>query len=450
MRRDLDVKELSDQQKDALRTIVQWRREEAFNDRVFVLHGFAGTGKTELTRYVAAELGLQDLPLDVLNEDKEWMPEGRYVAYGTYTGKAARVMRDRGIPARTLHSLCYKPLPRDDDAIDELKWELDHLDGGIMNPRHALLTERLLELVRPKFVVNDKSLLRLAGLLVVDEASMIPGWMIRDLLTFDVPVLAVGDPFQLQPIDDDGKDAFEEEFRRSPDYFLNEPSRWAKDNPIIAVATMVREGKRLPFGTYGSTVIKKQIKPRSLYDFGEYYLAADQVLAGVHETRRPLNVAIRELQGLREQLPTGPTDKIIVTRNKRTFGLLNGDFVKLENVSRARDIREMRADVTPLDGDGVVRRECPVYAGLFLEHFHEHKDKLRDVHDRHLQDRMVELDYGNVLTVHKAQGSEWEKVVVIDQSGSWANRNVDRPKENLNWLYTAITRARRVLMILAR
>ena len=63
---------------------------------------------------------------------------------------------------------------------------------------------------------------------------------------------------------------------------------------------------------------------------------------------------------------------------------------------------------------------------------------------------MVELDYGNVLTVHKAQGSEWEKVVVIDQSGAWANRNVDRPKENLNWLYTAITRARRVLMILAR
>ena len=75
---------------------------------------------------------------------------GRYVAYGTYTGKAARVMRDRGIPARTLHSLCYKPLPRDDDAIDALKWELDHLDGGIMNPRHALLTERLLDLVAPR------------------------------------------------------------------------------------------------------------------------------------------------------------------------------------------------------------------------------------------------------------------------------------------------------------
>ena len=197
--------------------------------------------------------------------------------------------------------------------------------------------------------MNDKSLLKLTGLLVVRRGVDDPGVDdTPDARRSASPVLAVGDPFQLQPIDDDGDDGSGRSvsrrgFRRRPDYFLDEPSRWAKDNPIIAVATMVREGRRIPFGTYGSTVIKKQIKPNSLYDFGDYYLAADQVLVGVHETRRPLNVAIRELQGLREQLPTGPADKIIVTRNKRTFGLLNGDFVKLENVSRARDIREMRA-----------------------------------------------------------------------------------------------------------
>ena len=51
-----------------------------------------------------------------------------------------------------------------------------------------------------------------------------------------------------------------------------------------------------------------------------------------------------------------------------------------------------------------------------------------------------EFDYGYALTVHKAQGSQWDDVIVFDES--WAFR-----EHRHRWLYTAITRASQRLTV---
>jgi exodeoxyribonuclease V len=51
-----------------------------------------------------------------------------------------------------------------------------------------------------------------------------------------------------------------------------------------------------------------------------------------------------------------------------------------------------------------------------------------------------EFDFGYVLTVHKAQGSQWDDVVLFDESGAFPD-NRDR------WLYTGVTRAAKRLTV---
>jgi len=57
-----------------------------------------------------------------------------------------------------------------------------------------------------------------------------------------------------------------------------------------------------------------------------------------------------------------------------------------------------------------------------------------------LRKRFDEFDFGYVLTVHKAQGSQWDDVVLFDESGAFSD-NRER------WLYTGVTRAAKRLTV---
>jgi exodeoxyribonuclease-5 len=159
-------------------------------------------------------------------------------------------------------------------------------------------------------------------------------------------------------------------------------------------------------------------------------LGADQVLVGRNATRRAYNARLRERRGFAEALPMAG-DKLVCLRNNRRKGLFNGGlWVVKEKPKARRQIIRMHLD--PDEGLGgrmvkvSVRPEC--FTGS-IEQFEWPQRKPYD-----------EFDFGYVLTVHKAQGSQWDDVVLFDESGAFPD-NRDR------WLYTGVTRAAKRLTV---
>lgn len=203
-------KVLTSDQERAKNLIAEWFLNA--DDKIFVLSGYAGTGKTFLIDYVVRE---------VLH-----LKPGTEAVFVTPTGKAATVLIRGGTVAGTVHSLIYVR-NEDDFDVDE--------NGEIVERQTLSFTkrEKIDERIR---------------LIVVDEASMIAEDVLRDLLSFGVKCLFSGDGAQLPPVN--GSCGLLE----NPDYTLTEIVRQAADNPIIRIATMAREGKAIPYGNYGDKV----------------------------------------------------------------------------------------------------------------------------------------------------------------------------------------------------
>ena len=168
---------------------------------VFRLFGYAGTGKTTLARHIADGV------------DGE-------VKYAAFTGKAALVMRNKGCDgASTIHSLIYRARESGEE--------------------------------QPNFELWDDAPASKARLIVIDECSMVDADLGRDLMSFDCPLLVLGDPAQLPPIQGGGfftNDA--------PDAMLTEVHRQAQDDPIVRMSMAVREGVQRA----GSTLLEPMMK----------------------------------------------------------------------------------------------------------------------------------------------------------------------------------------------
>ncbi|MCB5174135.1 MULTISPECIES: ATP-dependent DNA helicase [Microvirga] len=305
------------------------------------------------------------------------------VAFGAYTGKAALVLRSKGCAdASTIHSMIYRSRESD--------------EGG------------------PQFVLNRQSQAAKADLIVIDECSMVDEELGRDLLSFGQPVLVLGDPAQLPPVKGGG--FFTE---APPDVMLTEVHRQAKDDPIIHMSMTVREGGRLEPGTYGESRVirRREIDAPTV-------MAADQVLVGLNKTRRLYNTRLRELNGYRSPMPAAG-EKLVCLRNDKTKGLLNGGTWSIQAL---RGIRNdfIRMDV--LADDDARRRsvEVSVHKAFFEGGEEEVPFVLRRESD--------EFTFGYALTVHKAQGSQWDNLVLFDESYAFR-------EHRSRWLYTGLTRA---------
>ena len=243
----------------------------------------------------------------------------------------------------------------------------------------------------------------------------------RDLLSFGVPLLVLGDPAQLPPIQGGGFFTNAE-----PDAMLTEVHRQAQDDPIVRLSMDVREGRAIELGKYGETEVVRRERPRSAIAC----MQADQVLVGRNNTRRAYNMRMREQQridrsaaGRRRQarLPAQQPQEGPVQR--RAVG------VKARAQSKSRIVtmrlvpdEELAAKVVKVS----VRPEC------FEGGIEEIDWEQRKPYD--------EFDYGYVLTVHKAQGSQWDDVVLFDESFAFQDSRA-------RWLYTGITRAAKRLSI---
>src|SRR6185312_15444324 len=135
-------------------------------------------------------------------------------------------------------------------------------------------------------------------------------------------------------------------------------------------------------------------------------------------------------RGFKDAMPSAG-DKLVCLRNNRKKGLFNGALWSVkESPSTRRDILKMR--IEPDDEAG--RR--PIKVSVRPECFTGDIDKL----EWPLRKRFDEFDYGYVLTVHKAQGSQWDDVVLFDESFAFQ-------ESRQRWLYTGVTRAAKRLTI---
>jgi exodeoxyribonuclease-5 len=367
--------EFTPHQDNALRVVAHWLKAKPGRNgtpQVFRLFGYAGTGKTTLARHVAAGVN------------------GK-VLFAAFTGKAASVMRSKGCErASTIHSLIYKTL-ESDSAV-------------------------------PSFELWDDAPAASAKLIVIDECSMVDAELGRDLLSFGAPLLVLGDPAQLPPVQGGG--FFTD---TKPDVMLTEVHRQAQEDPIVRLSMQVRAGERIEPGVYGRTQVvrRDRLDPQRVLD-------ADQVLVGRNNTRRAYNARLRQRRGFDDPMPTAG-DKLVCLRNNRRKGLFNGGLwsVKERLTSRARAgiVRMKLASEEETGRKPVkvsVRPEC--FTGAI------------ETVDWQQRKHYDEFDFGYVLTVHKAQGSQWDDVVLFDESFAF-------PDSRERWLYTGITRAAKQLTI---
>ncbi|MEQ9244565.1 MAG: ATP-dependent RecD-like DNA helicase [Nitratireductor sp.] len=372
--------EFSPQQDAALNAVASWLK--AGQSQIFRLFGYAGTGKTTLARYFAEHV------------------DGD-VQFAAFTGKAAQVLRSRGATnARTIHSLIYRP--RGEEEVE------DEVTGRTS--------------ISPTFSLNRQSPIAKAAMVIIDECSMVDEALGRDLMSFGTPILVLGDPGQLPPISGGG--FFTE---HEPDHLLTEIHRQARDNPIIQLALDVREGREISHGDYGAArVISKAEVDQDLV------LSADQVLVGTNRTRRRYNQRLRELKGFNAEYPQAG-DKLVCLRNDPAKGLLNGSLWKVMTSSKETVKPGINLLVSPEEDDpdrGVAKIK------LLKAAF---EDPGADI-PWQTKKRFDDFDYGYALTVHKAQGSQWDEVVLFDES--YAFRDTRQ-----RWLYTAFTRASERLTI---
>jgi exodeoxyribonuclease-5 len=206
---------------------------------------------------------------------------------------------------------------------------------------------------------------------------------------------------------------------------LTEVHRQARDDPIVRLSMQVRNHERLEIGDYGATSVVR----RADFDPARA-LETDQILVGRNATRRAYNGRLRERRGFDDPMPLAG-DKLVCLRNNRKKGLFNGGLWKVaERPTTRRSILRLR--LVPDEGfagKGVkvsVRPEC--FSGA-IEKLEWPQRKKYD-----------EFDYGYVLTVHKAQGSQWDDVVLFDESFAFQ-------ESRERWLYTGITRAAKRLTV---
>ena len=409
---------LTADQQEAAALIEAWYHH--LNTQIFVLCGYAGTGKTFLVDYVVRALGLV---------------AGESAAFVAPTGKAASVLIKAGVPATTVHSLIYTR--EEDIEVDE--------NGEV-------ISEQFLRFVRRESIDSK------IKLIVLDETSMVSDDVLRDLLSFGVKCLCCGDPAQLPPVGGSNT------LLRSPVITLREIVRQERDNPIVRLAERIRAGERPQYGEYGSV----SVVPRRSLDAAarrKLFCEADQIIVGTNRTRALVNREVRAFRGIPpERILPEEGEKIICTLNdwskpldeRGDFHLVNGIIGTCYHVREQLDglgqldfqpeFLPDRVEDLPFDTGIFVRgqyyhgygnRACLLTNGILV---HEgNREMLRRFKVRR-EDTVCRFEFAYAVTCHKAQGSEYDFVVVVDESGFFENGR--------EWLYTAVTRAKKRLVII--
>ena len=368
-------------------------------EKYCVISGYAGAGKSTLVKVI-----IENLPGIDPEED---------VAYACYTGKAAQVLLKKGNKnVITLHKLLYESIPRPDGTFFRV----------------------------PKTSIDY-------SIVVVDEVSMAPKTLMDLLFTHGCFVICLGDPFQLPPIDKNQDNGLLDH----PHVFLDEIMRQALDSSIIRLSMQIRNGEKIEYGKYNDAIVIPYEKLNTgVLKWG------DQVLVGTNKTRININQTFRNMQGRGSEPEEG--DKVICLRNYWDNLADNDDPLVNGTVGHIHNLYTSYNKIPPYCGGQTI----PVlYADFISDSEADFGTLNMDKHqiitgERSLDARTIyklnsrrptqhlvpmEFTYAYAITTHKAQGSEWDKVVVLEEGFPFDK------EEHARWLYTAITRASEQLVL---
>jgi exodeoxyribonuclease-5 len=392
------------------------KQEEAVNlaiqkykngEKQLVIAGFAGVGKSFVARYIVSALAQFGI-----NPETD-------VGYGAYTGKAAQVLSRSGNPnAITLHKLLYKAHMKSDGTF----------------------------LFKKKETLEYK-------VLVIDECSMVPQSMVETLQQHNVFIIWLGDPFQIPPIVSGNKNTLLDH----PDVFLDEIMRQAAESEIIQLSMKIRNHQ--PITEYNG----KDIKVFNSDKLVEGMLTwADVIITATNRTRQWVNQTTRQLLGYPEnKIVHG--EKLTCLQNKweitsnQDMPLINGTIGYIQNP------KEHNYKIPAFMN--IPDNKISVISGSFITDFGDKfgilnmdknyiyqeqnsitpQQKYRMLKNPKLRDLVpLEFSYGYGITCHRAQGSSWAKVMVIEENFPFEKQ------EHSRWLYTAVTRSSSKLVLIKK
>ena len=393
--------ELNEKQKNGLTLALQrYKNKEKYT----VIAGYAGAGKSTLVRFIIEEL-------------KTYGVKEADVCFACFTGKAAQVLLKKGNKnVITLHKLLYKSIPKE--------------SGGFVRIPNPSIPYKIV---------------------VVDEVSMAPKTLMDLLFKHNVYVICLGDPFQLPPVDKKE----DNHLLDTPHIFLDEIMRQAQESEIIQLSMAIRENRPIEaFQGKEVQILNKEELNTGMLTW------ADQILVATNATRVSINTQMRKLLNFGEKPQDG--DKIICLRNywdcfsdneeplvNGTIGILKDSFLTKRYLPSIVKSTDGLSYIDLIVGDFISD------SGMYFHSLEMDKKMIatgefsldwKTVYqlNRNPKTRDIpplEFTYGYAITCHKAQGSEWDKVLVIEEKFPFDKI------EHARWLYTAVTRSSEKLVL---
>ena len=350
--------ELTEEQKFVAAEILK------FKTPIVKVGGLGGCGKSTIVGEIRKEL--------------------KNFAFAAFTGKAANVLRQKGIlEAQTIHSLIYKPrLDKSGNLI------LDKFGSPIFDsiPFHEFNYDGI----------------------IIDEASMVNKELFKDICTFDVPTIFVGDHGQLEPIGESIN------LMKNPDYKLEKIHRNAGE--IAFFAQHIRLGY-----TPASYKATSKVFFVNKNNAEKYFAKVDQIICAFNKTRVNVNINVRKQLGYTPDWPV-VGERLMCLKNDKEKGLFNGMQGTIKKIF-------------PNQKNKIVFESDGKDYEVFFDPSQLNKEKY-DFEGR--KDDPTPFDYCYAISAHKSQGSEWDNVMVLEQKCKmW---------EHSRWAYTAATRAKKNLV----
>lgn len=393
--------ELTKKQEEGLKIVI----ERFLNhDKYTVISGYAGSGKSTLVRFM----------IDALSA--HGVREETDVCFCAYTGKAAQVLIDKGNKnAMTAHRLMYKAIPKPDGS----------------------------------FIFTPKTELEYR-VIIVDECSMLPRKMMERLLAYpNIYVVFCGDPGQLPPINKDD----DNHLLDHPHIFLDEIMRQAADSGIIQLSMKVRHGENIDnFKSNDAIVLPKTELNTGMLKW------ADIILCATNATRININNEMRRLLGHEGEICDG--DKVINLNNSWETFSENGNA--LTNGAIGYFYNPFESYVRTPSFAKIPFNEIKTYIGHFVTETNDDfgtlaiDKKMIDKGEFSLTSKQkfllgrnqryaslipYQFTFAYAITTHKAQGSSWKNVLVIEEKFPY------QPEEHKRWLYTACTRGEEKVVV---
>jgi len=374
---------LTPEQKNAIIKACAWYYDTSYNKKnYFVISGYAGTGKSTIVKTLISVLGLANYN----------------VLFAAFTGKASLILRIKGNMANTIHKSFYN---------------IYHCDSGAY-----------------KFNVK-RSLPSTIKLIVIDECSMINDKMIDDILSFDLPTIFLGDIGQLPPVI--GQNSLLKDVNNI-DAQLTKVLRQNDTSGILDLATKARNGEKLIEGTYKNCRV---LHLKDIEDITKY----DIILCWRNSTRKLFNQAVRKELGINSIYPL-KGEKVIGLKNNYYHQIeyegipifpVNGlPSTVISDYKLTENKKDILIDYKP---DFIKDPKGPYFRTLcHPEYFDQYNvDINKDPFIAEDDDDIVHLDFGYALSVHRSQGSEYKRGLLLDEFEG--NEDIHN-----KFLYTGITR----------